>query len=230
MKLTKIIVIFISAALLFNAGCTLLDIGGVLGTPTHGEKVVPAEFDLKNHVDKENTILVLVDGGPVAAANITFQQNLSDIISGYLQARAKIDGRYVASNALPLILRTLSMSRSSGITPEQVARQVGAKWVLHVIIEDYNLYQMHDSSYYSGSLATRSFLYDAESGQRIWPAEPEGKYIFNRVELEVKGKEATTERLRSAAGYCITRYLYDCKEDQFRVADEVEYHGMSQFE
>ena len=214
--------------LLLSSGCSLLDVGGIVTTPTHGEKKVPAEFDIRANVDAENTVLVLVEGGPMRVAGISFQKDLALLISKYLQQKAKIKPAFTDSNALALLIPA-SMPQQTGISIPEIGQKVGAKWVLHVIIEDYNLYRMHDNSYYSGSLATRSFLYDAETGKKVWPVDIDGKYIVNKVELETKGDQAAIERLEMAAGYCITRYLYDCKEDAFRVADEVEQEDMKYF-
>lgn len=224
MKLARIVFYSLAFALLLTSGCVVGDVGGILVSPGSNEKKVPAEFALGENVDEENLVLILVDGGPMSKASITFQNSLALTVSGYLQSQAKMKGEHIMANARPLLMQT-AMPQIAMMSPAQIGEAVGAKWVLNVIIEDYKLYQMGGQSYYSGSLVTRSFLYDCQSKKAVWPINTDGKYIANKVELEAKGPQETMNRLKSAAGYCITRCLYDCPEDRYKVADEVKYNN-----
>jgi hypothetical protein len=40
-------------------------------------------------------------------------------------------------------------------------------------------------------------------------------------ESERNGRDAAAVRLAVAAAHCVSRYLYDCPKNQFKIADEV---------
>ena len=84
---------------------------------------------------------------------------------------------------------------------------------------------MSDRGYYNGSMATRSMLYEVESGKLVWPADNNGKLIRTLVELETEGQKPTSDRLIRATGYCIVRNFYNCIRNQYRIKDEVENYN-----
>ena len=212
----RCLLILTAAASFFVSGCDLI---GVAMTPTSREQKIPAEFELKPI--SEAGILVLVDGGPAASAGLSFQADLSESIAAHLQKRAKIKGGDIQYHSR-VSLAKLFQIPTGQMQPIQIAKKTGQGLVLYTRIEDYSLYQMSQRGYYSGSLTTRSFLYDVQTSKLLWPIDQNGRVIQNKVELDTKGQQDPDERRERAAAYCITRYLYNCQKNQFKIQDELQ--------
>jgi hypothetical protein len=201
------------------AGCVALDFLGVLATPTHGEQKIPAEYDLK--ANSQGGILIYVEPAIGSGVGVASQTEVANVIKGNMVQKAKIKEKYINPQS------QVSLSRSKddkfeGLTPVQIAKEFSAGMVLHVRIENYGLYQMSDRGYYSGSMVTRSVLYEVESGKIVWPADNNGKVIKTQVELEIDGQKATSNRLVRATGYCIVRNFFNCIRNQYRINDEIQ--------
>jgi hypothetical protein len=135
--------------------------------------------------------------------------------------RAKVKDEYV------LPLSRLSLARVDGdslkgLSPVQIAKKLDKSLVLHVIIDNNQLYQMSGRGYYDGTLVTRTQLFDTETGDLLWPEGKGGRIVKTHVELETAGRKAASERLQSATGHCIVRSLYNCIRNKYRIKDEVE--------
>ena len=211
--------IIVTFGCLFMAGCEVLNIVEIITTPTYGEQKIPAEYDLK--ANSKGGIVIYVEPTVGSGAGVSLQTSLSNTIKGYMVQKAKISEKYVNPQSKISLIRAEG-DQFKGLSPVQIGKKLSAGLVLHVRIENYGLYQMSDRGYYNGSMATRSMLYDVESGKLVWPADNSGKLIRTQVELETGGQKPTSDRLVSATGYCIVRYFYDCIRNQYRIKDEVE--------
>lgn len=218
-KKTKILMILSIAGIVFLGGCEILNLGEILITPTYGEQKIPAEYDLKDN--SKDGIMVYVEGNLGSGSNLSLEDNLSMVIKGYMVQNAKIKDQYIQSLS-PKSMTRQQGSSLRGLSPVQIAKKFNRSMVLHVVIENNQLYQMSDRGYYDGTIITRSRLYDSETGKVLWPQEKGGRIIKTQVELEVTGRDATSERLQSATGHCIVRSFYDCIRNKYRIKDEVE--------
>ena len=217
MKISNICILLALTA--FLGGCEVLNLGEILVTPTYGEQKIPAEYDLK--ANSEGGILIYVEGSPSSGSSLSLEDQASKIIKGYMVKRAKIKDKYV------LPLSRLSLARANGdalkgLAPVHIGKKLEKSLVLHVIIENNQLYQMSGRGYYDGTLVTRTRLYDVETGQVLWPDEKGGRIVKTHVELETAGRKVASERLLSATGHCIVRSLYNCIRNKYRIKDEVE--------
>jgi hypothetical protein len=47
-----------------------------------------------------------------------------------------------------------------------------------------------------------------------------GKDVRVGFDIESRGQEIATERLAASAAHCTVRYLYDCPEPRFKIAED----------
>jgi hypothetical protein len=198
----------------YQAGCQM---AAVLGSPTESEVKSSAEYNLAQH--KGEKILVLVDQPVSLNAHPNFRYLATDTINSMLQQRNKIPP------ALLIDYDKLAEFRSSTSdfqlrTPEQVGSALGADLVLLVIINDYQVREMAEAGYYTASLDTQAALFKVATGEKLWPALEQTKIVQVGFESERRGPDAAAVRLAVAAAHCVTRYLYDCPKNQFRISDE----------
>jgi hypothetical protein len=217
MKMTNICILLALTVIL--SGCEVLNLGEILVTPTYGEQKIPAEYDLK--ANSEGEILIFVEGSPSSGSSLSLEDQISKVVKSYMVKRAKIKDKYVFP------LSRLSMARGNGdslkgLSPVQIGKKLNKSLVLHVIIDNNQLYQMSGRGYYDGTLVTRTRLFDVETGQVLWPDEKGGRIVKTHVELETAGRKAASQRLQSATGHCIVRSLYNCIRNKYRIKDEVE--------
>jgi hypothetical protein len=92
--------------------------------------------------------------------------------------------------------------------------------VLSVTVQEYQLQEVAESSYYSGSLYIRGALFDSLTGDRLWPNPAAGKSVRVGFEVEGPGMEAAVRRLTAACAHCIVRYFYNCSKAKFKVFDD----------
>jgi len=123
-------------------------------------------------------------------------------------------------NAENIILSSLSDSKTLLLDPKKIARSQGAGYLLLVQVDKYETDFLQIRDYFAGELITRAILFDVDSGETLWPSQPEGKMIHIAVEMETKGRDALVSRLTSATAHCILRYLYPCEKLKFKTADE----------
>jgi len=201
-------------AMFLYGGCAIVDI---LTTPTRHEKKIPAEFDLGRY--KNEKILVLVEQSGWLGADVNLRRHITRAINFSLEQKVKIPAGNLIS------YRRLSRFRSgkedfSLLSPEQVGRDLGAKIVLLVTINAYELNKIPDMSYLKGFLGARASLWDTTTGTRLWPESKESRSLKVGFEAEGKGRDVAVARLVGALAHCATRGLYDCPMDKYKIADD----------
>ena len=196
----------------WSGGCNVV---GWLGTPTPHERKIPAEYELDG---TESRILVFVDQARSSSVGFHVRGALDAAVIGYLTSRVGVD----KSNIIASVGYTPSRVQAyAGLSPAQIGQKAGADLVLYIRIDKYELEQMDDSQgYFSGSITTRSVLVDVGSAKILWPASQDARLNRIKVELDIHGREATSNRLISGVAHCITRYFYDCSSARFRWGDE----------
>jgi hypothetical protein len=203
--------------LCFQAGCQFVGMAAVLGSPTESEIKSYAEYNLAQH--KGQKVLVLVDQSAHLNAHPNFRYLITDTINRMLQKRDKIKPSLLIDYDKLAEFHS-STSDFSLLSPEQVGSALGADLVLLVIISDYQIHEVAEAGYYSGSLDAQASLFKVATGEKLWPTLEQVKIVQVGFEAERKGPDAAAVRLAVAAGHCITRYLYDCPKNQFKISDE----------
>jgi len=206
----------------YQAGCQVTGMAAVLGSPTESETKNSAEFNLAQH--KGEKILVLVDQPVSLNAHPNFRYLATDTINKMLQQHNKIPPALLIDYDNLAEFRS-STSDFSLLTPEQVGSALGADLVLQVIISDYKVREVAEAGGYSGSLDAQAALFKVATGEKLWPTLEQTKIVQVGFESERRGPDATAVRLAVAAGHCITRYLYDCPKNLFRISDERTAEG-----
>jgi hypothetical protein len=201
-------------ALLFQAGCGM---AAVIGTPTSAEAKTSAEYNLT--AQKGSKILILVDQPVSLNAPPNLRYFVTDTISKLLQQRAKIPPALLIDYDKLAEFRS-GTSDFSLLSPEQIGSALGADLVLQVVISDYKVHEVAEAGCYSGSLDAQAALFKVASGEKLWPALEQAKIVQAGFESERRGSDAAAVRLAVAAAHCVTRYLYDCPKNQFKISDE----------
>lgn len=214
--MARLLLITMMCFCVFCAGCGIVS---VLGSETPSEKRIDAEFSLKEH--KGQKVLVFVDHTRASNASYVFQSQLELALNSYMVKKVRVPMKSMISSVVLDALKDLKTDFDS-LSPVKIGSYAGADLVLYVLIEDYSLYQIPSRNYYTGSVATRSLLFDVSSGEIVWPASDSGRVIRAKVEMETGGSEIVVNRLTTALGHSITRYFYDCPQNKFRTMDEVE--------
>ncbi|MHC4762386.1 MAG: hypothetical protein ACYS71_03295 [Planctomycetota bacterium] len=201
-------------SIFLDGGCAIVDI---VTTPTRHEKEIPAEFDLGLYRDEK--ILVLVEQSGGLGADVNLRYHVTKAISRNLEQKVEIPGGNLVS------YRKLSKFRSgkgdfSLLSPAEVGQALGAKVVLLVTVNIYELNKIPDMSYLSGFLGARAILLDTTTGARLWPESGESKNLKVGFEAEGRGKNVAVTRLVSTLAHCTTRGLYDCPMNKYEIADD----------
>jgi hypothetical protein len=202
------------AGIFFHSGCAAI---GVLGTETSYEKKIAAEYDLA--AQKRRKILVLVNQPVWLDSQVNLRYYLTAAIHQNLVIKAKVSPDNLTA------YRKLSELRSnqpdySSMSPAKVGAALGADMVLSVTVREYRLQEVAESNYYSGSLYTRSALFDSLTGARLWPVPAGSKSVKVGFEVEGPSLEAAIGRLTASCAHCIVRYFYDCSEARFKIFDD----------
>ncbi len=207
------------AGLALGSGCKAI---GFFASPSYHEMKIPAEFDLKEH--QAGGVMVLVEPSRGSYTGSALRTDLKTKIEHFLIKKARIKSKYIiAETTDPAALTQEAGSIPLG--PREIAGREGAALVLYVRVEDYSLYGLEKQGYYSGSLAARSLLIDVDSGDIIWPKQPEGRITRAKVQVETKGRDAVHSRLTTAIAHGLSRYLYDCPKPNYKMNDiEVDYY------
>jgi hypothetical protein len=187
-----------------------------LATPTQWEIKVPAEYKLADN--KPQKMLVLVEQPAWTAGGANIRVYLTKAIESQLEGKVGIKAAAFVPYQKLADMRNNSPDFSM-LSPPQVAKALGANMVLYIVIDNFGLYGMSDVGYYKGQLDTRSGLYDAASGQMLWPESGELKSSSVGFEVQ-KGEDEAARRLATSTARCIVRYLYDCSKKEFKVGDE----------
>ena len=189
----------------------------LLGTASHYEREVPAEYDLTEHTDRK--ILVIVHQPAWLDAKVNLRYHLTEAINENLVRSVRIPPEQLVSYG------ELSEFRSnrddfSLLSPVQVGKALDANLVLLVTLEDYQLQKIADTNYYKGFLGSRAVLLDTATEAKLWPKWEKSKSIKVGFEIESHGRLVAVKRQAAASAHCIVRYLYNCPENQFKIADD----------
>jgi hypothetical protein len=200
---------------LFYAGCNPAIIG-VIGTPTPSEAKSSAQYNLTK--DKNQKILVLVDQPASFSAYANLRFYLTDTIIKMLQVKAEI------KPSLFIDYKKLADLRADTpdfymLSPVQVGGKLGADLVLMVTIVDCRITNIGEAGY-NGSLDANAALYKVATGEKLWPTMEQSQLVQVGCESERRGQDAACVRLAAAAAHCVTRYLYDCPKNGFKISDE----------
>jgi len=203
--------------ILFQAGCQLIGLPAVLGTPTSSEAKNAAEFNLAKQEGQK--ILVLVEQPAYLNAYPGLRFFLTDMIIKTLQQRAKIAPELFTD------YDTLSSFRSdtpdfSLLAPEQVGSALGADLVLLVVVADYRFSEVDDTGFSNGMLDVQASLIKVATGEKLWPAVEQAKLVQVGFESQRHSPDTAAVQLAAAAAHCVTRYLYDCPKNQFKISEE----------
>jgi hypothetical protein len=212
------IMLSITATAAFWTGCsTAGSVGGILSSETRGEKVTPAEFGLAK---TDGNIVVVVSQPAWIKTPMDLRITLTDTINAALEAKAKIKAARLRPYKDVLKCR-MELADEKRNDPFEIASKLNAQYVLAVQITDFELSTFAEEDLFNGTMITKSNLFDAR-GNKLWPrdANEAGRQITVGIEDEKGTAESSVEKLAAATAHCITRYLYNCKLEQFRIAEE----------
>jgi hypothetical protein len=213
-------VLFVSM-LLIQQGCHP-GIISVIGTPTSAEAKVPPEFDLP--AEKGKKILILVEQPSSLNAQTNLRFPLTDSVANMLKMRAKILPEDII--AYDKLADYRAENRDFSMMPaEQIGAALGADIVLLITVDDYKLLDVGETGYINGSMTASAQIIDTASGRRLWPQIEQARIARVGFESERLGREAAAVRLAVDAAHCITRYLYNCQKNQFKISDEITGTG-----
>jgi len=213
----KKIVVLMAASMIFYNGCDVGRIFGILATPTHSEKKVPAEYRLKSH--KFGSMLIFVEQPAWLAADVNIRHHLTQSIKKQLCQKLNIAEASVVSYSELSRFRT-GTPGSAMFTPVRLGRALNADLLLLVTIENYQLQKLPEADYYRGSLSASAALLDTNSGRKLWPAKDESKTVKVGFDVQKGDPGIAVSRLFGACAHCIVRYLYDCPVNNFKIADD----------
>ncbi len=207
----------LSAALLPAAGCKYAGLVSLMGTESYYEQKIPAEFDLSKQIDKK--ILVLVDQPAWLDSQANLRYYLTKAIRQNIMVKTKLTPENLISYDKLVEFRSSEPDFSS-MSPVEIGKAMDANMVLLVLIENYNLDTVPESTYLMGNLDTRVILYDVQAGEKLWPKEEVSRSIKVGFDYETGGMDKAISRLAVDSAFCTTRYFYDCPKAQFRIADD----------
>ena len=155
----------LSALAVFVAGCNIVAPAFLLA---HGPPRIPAVHTL----DPKRPTVVLVDTtstSPIRSAN---RAAIADQASKDLQTMAGIESVIDPRSARSLA----ALDRFGAETPlSEIASAVGAEVVVHVMIDSFSL--TPDGQNYLPSSTFRVKVFDAATGERVFPEEREGESV-----------------------------------------------------
>jgi len=222
--MNKKILLILVLLLVFQSGCSIISI---LMTPTTHEKSIEAEYKLS--LDQDQKILVLVDQPLWLQADANLRYYITNKVNLALVSKIEVPKASVIGYDKLVEYRSADpafLMKSDA----DIGKALGADYVLAVDIQSFDLQQLTTMDYYKGNLIAMSKLVDVRTGQKIWPESIDAKKIHVGIELEIKGRQIVVGKLASAAAHCITRYLYDCKYRQFKIAEDYSYRTEGEWE
>jgi len=208
----------ITATAVFWTGCkTAGYVGGILSSETDAEKVIPAEFDLAK---TDGNIVIAVSQPAWIKTPIDLRIILTNAINTTLEEKAKIKKRRLIPYADVLKCRR-ELADEKRDDPFAITSKLNAQYVLAIQITDFELSTFAEEDLFNGTMITKSCLFDANSN-KIWPqdANDTSRQITVGFEDEKATAELAVGKLAAATAHCITRYLYNCKKEKFRIAEE----------
>jgi len=222
---------FLSLFLLFQNGCSAwAGLVGVLGTDRRSERRVPAEYELKpDKTDKERTILVFVEQIGQLGARENLRLFVTDAVNKALEKRVKISPEFIIEYP------KLSDFRSGRgdftlFSPDQLGRELGADLVLLISLQGYRLERVAESDYFKGLLMAHASLWDVTTGRKLWPDSEKSRGIIVGFDAHTGRRDLAAKRLSSALAHCVTRYFYDCKEENFKIGEDLSGEGWKDWE
>jgi hypothetical protein len=215
-----LITIGIAAAAALWTGCgigTMGALGGIASSETDAEKVIRAEFDLAK---TDGNIVVIVSQPAWIKTPMDLRITLTDAINAALEENAKIKKGRLTPYKDVLKCR-MGLADEKRDDPFAIASKLNAQYVLAVQITDFELSTFAEEDLFNGTMITKSRLFDAK-GNNIWPqdANEAGRQITVGFEDEKGTAELAVGKLAAATAHCVTRYLYNCKKEKFRIAEE----------
>lgn len=190
-------------------GCNIV---GFLASPGPFEKKIPAQYDLQDQQDRK--ILLLVECPRSSGVDYDVKKDLVTGFEGYLLTQMHIDPENV-------ILAPSALDKTASQDPVEMARELGAGYVLLVQVDTYQLAPLNNSKYFTGRMISRAILMDADLKTTVWPKEQSGKVVHITVHLETEGRDVALSRLVSGTTHCVLRYLYPCEKLKYKISDEV---------
>lgn len=216
-----LITIFVSlSAAALIGGCALVaapvGVAGAVSSPSASEKEVPAEFNLRATKGK---IAVIVNQPSWIKSPMDLRITLTDYINRALEEKVELKKERLIPYTEVQKSR-LSLPTDKKDDPFEINSKLGAKYVLAVQVADFDLSSFAEEDFYNGTITTKSCLFDA-NGTKLWPTDANNtKTISLAFETEKGTVKSSIERLCGASAYCITRYFYNCKKENFRVPEE----------
>jgi len=208
------------AILVFACGCTMF-------SETRSEKKVPAEYNLTE--TGEQKIAVIIENPIWADAPRILTGQLTDEIHKKLKNDLKLAPKKIISQEkISEYMRNTPQAEMQG--PIEIGRSVGADLVLYAQIQNFKLTQTAETDYYRGLLDGKAALFDAETGEKLWPLDESGKTILVSYEIEQGNYEAAVGRLARAFAHCTTRYLYNCPVPRYKIYEDKSGMGWKDWE
>ena len=104
--------------------------------------------------------------------------------------------------------------------PEQIGSALDADLVLLVVVVDYQVSQVGDTDLNNGVLSVRASIIKAGTGEKLWPSMEPAKIIRVGFESERRTPDTAAAHLSAAAAHCVTRYLYNCPKNKFKIRED----------
>lgn len=207
--ISQITAVFLLLCVVFAAsGCVALSF---LLSEGPYEKGIPPAYNLQKQ--QERKVLVWVECPRSANADFDVQKKLATAFQLYLIGKAGFESENI-------ILSSLSDGEALLLDPKKIARSQGAGYLLLVQVDKYEVDYLQVRNYFAGEMISRAVLYDVESGETLWPSQPEGKMVHVVFEMESEGRDALVNRLTSTTAHCVSRNLYPCEKLKYKTAGE----------
>jgi len=205
------IVLISLVVLLVCAGCNVF---GFLASPAPYDRILPAEFKIKDRAKEK--VLVVVDQSGGISTGLFASSDLKDAISVMLVKRAGVKNKYLVN----LSAGEGGSVGGLGFSPAKAGADAGAGLVLYTRILDYKLYPSGPEGYYIGRLYTGSVVLDSKTEKVVWPIDGRAKIIKMEVGIESRGQQETIDKLITSTAHGISRYLYDIRYPKFKTSLE----------
>jgi len=199
--------------LLFVCGCIV----PIFTEPTRHEKKIPAEYNLALAEDKK--VVVLVENPIWANAPVSLASQLTTELNNNLTDKIGLKSEVLIPYERLQTFKAAAPD-AAGLSPSELGKAVGADLVLFAEVHEFALSKTMETDYYKGLLEGRTALFDAGSGQRLWPESELGKVIRVAFDIEEGDYDKATGRLSRAFAHCVTRYLYDCPVAKFKIFED----------
>jgi len=162
------------------ASCNIVGAGYVL---LHGPPTIPPEYTL----DKTRTTALLIDDRSGVLPRRILTQQIAQSVESALLDKKLVDD-LISSRATRMIAS--QEQHDKPISLQQIARGVGADVLIDVTIDAFSL--SPDGQTFAPTSTARVKVFDAETGERLWPEQREG---FTRtIRMPTQQGSAPTSR------------------------------------